>query len=183
MNRRRRQTSAPAVQSDPNNPLQVDDRASPTPERMRRAGPDFKRGAMGQITLGDNPLDRSLARGVITPGQYLAAYKYGHHWYHCGLAERLQSADLNGRFVMDPANYCVIPKSETQLFHRQRYREAVQAIGKIGSRVLDSVVCRDVALEQVGYALGWSSRPQAYAAAVERMRTALDALCKLWGVG
>jgi hypothetical protein len=171
------------VQSTHEDPVQIDNRASPTPERMRRAGRDFKRGATGEITLGDNPLDRSLARGVISKEQYLAAYKYRHHWYHCGLAERLESADLNWRLVKDPANYCGIPKSETQLFHRQRYREAVQAIGKIGARVLDSVVCHDVALEQMGYALGWSSRPQAYAAAVERMKTALDALCKLWGVG
>jgi hypothetical protein len=44
-------------------------------------------------------------------------------------------------------------------------------------------VCREVALEQVGYTLGWSSRAQAYAAAVERMKVALDELCKLWRVG
>ena len=69
------------------------------------------------------------------------------------------------------------------MFHRQRYREAVQAVGKIGSHVLDWTVCRDVALEQVGNTLGWTSRAQAYAAAVERMRTALDELCRLWGIG
>src|SRR5713101_7765963 len=74
-------------------------------------------------------------------------------------------------------------KTEVQLFHRQRYREATQAIGKIGSHVLDWAVCREIALEQVGYTLGWSSRAQAYAAAVERMKTALEAACKLWGIG
>jgi hypothetical protein len=58
----------------------------------------------------------------------------------------------------------------------------VQAIGKIGSHVLDWAVCRETALEQVGYSLGWSSRPQAYAAAVERAKIALDALCRLWGI-
>jgi hypothetical protein len=72
-------------------------------------------------------------------------------------------------------------KTESQLFHRQRYREAAQAVGKIGSHVLEWAVCREIALEQVGQTLGWSSRPQAYAAAVERMKTALDELCKLWG--
>ena len=75
-----------------------------------------------------------------------------------------------------------MPRSENQLFHRQRYREAVQAIGKIGSHVLDWVVCRDIEFAQVGYTLGWSSRAQAYAAAVERMKMALDELCKLWGI-
>ena len=59
----------------------------------------------------------------------------------------------------------------------------MQTIGKIGSQVLDSVVCRDVGLEQMGYALGWGTHAQAYAAAVESMKTALDALCTLWGIG
>jgi hypothetical protein len=31
--------------------------------------------------------------------------------------------------------------------------------------------------------LGWSSRAQAYAAAAERAKTALDELCKLWAIG
>ena len=66
---------------------------------------------------------------------------------------------------------------------RQRYREATQAAGKIGSYVLDWTMCREVSLEQVGYALGWSSRPQAYAAAGERLKSALDEVCKLWGIG
>ena len=62
-------------------------------------------------------------------------------------------------------------------------REAAAAIGKIGSHVLEWSVCREIALEQVGYTLGWGSRPQAYAAAAERMKNALDELCKLWGIG
>jgi hypothetical protein len=74
-------------------------------------------------------------------------------------------------------------ETEHQVFHRQRYREAVQAIGKIGSHVLDACVCRELALDRIGYSLGWSSRPQAYAAAAERMKLALDELCKLWGIG
>ena len=72
-------------------------------------------------------------------------------------------------------------KTEAQVFHRQRYREATQAVGKIGSHVLEWAVCREIPLDQVGYTLGWGTRPQAYAAAVERMKTALDALCELWG--
>jgi hypothetical protein len=55
-------------------------------------------------------------------------------------------------------------------------------VGKIGSHVLDWVVCRESRFDQVGYTLGWGSRPQAYAAAVERMKTALDELSKLWGL-
>jgi hypothetical protein len=74
-------------------------------------------------------------------------------------------------------------RTEQQVFHRQRYRQAVQAIGKLGAHVLDWTVCREVGLDRLGSTLGWSSRAQAYAAAVERLKMALDELCRLWGIG
>jgi hypothetical protein len=159
----------------------VERRALPTPERMRRAGEAFHRGDTGQITLGDNPLDRAFARGSITPAQYSTGQKFRHHWYHAGLSEPLRSLDLERVFATDLGTYSGMPKTESQVFHRQRYREAVQAAGKVGSHVLDWVICREIGFEQVGYALGWSSRPQAHAAAVERTKMALEELCKLWG--
>jgi uncharacterized protein DUF6456 len=161
----------------------IEHRALPTPERMRRAGEDYVRGDTGQITLGDNPLDRSFSRGSISQEQYSAAQKFRHHWYHAGLADRLVSLELDRVFAIDLGAYGGMAKTEGQVFHRQRYREAVQAIGKIGSHVLDQAVCREIAFEQIGYSLGWGSRAQAYAAAVERMKTALDQLCELWGIG
>ena len=157
--------------------------ALPTPERLRRAGRDFERGDTGQITMRDSPLERAFARNALTPEQYSAGQKYRHHWYHAGLADRLESIDLNRVFAIDLGAYSGMAKTESQLFHRQRYREAAQAVGKIGSHVLEWAVCREIALERVGQTLGWSSRPQAYAAAVERLKTALDELCKLWGIG
>jgi hypothetical protein len=161
----------------------VEHRALPTPERVRRAGRDFERGDTGQITMRDSPLERAFARNIITQEQYSAGQKYRHHWYHAGLADPLVSVDLSRIFANDLGSFSGMAKSEQQLFHRQRYREATQSAGKIGSHVLDWAVCREVVLEQVGYSLGWSSRAQAYAAAVERMKAALDELCKLWGVG
>jgi len=160
-----------------------DDRASPTPERMRRAGRDFERGDTGQITMRDSPFERAFARNVITQEQYSAGQKYRHHWYHAGLCDRIGSLDPNRIFAPDLALFSGMARTETQVFHRQRYREAAEAIGKIGSHVLEWTVCREVALDQVGYSLGWSGRAQAYAAALERVRAALDALCKLWGIG
>jgi hypothetical protein len=157
--------------------------AEPTVERIRRAGTDFERGDTGQITMRDSPLERALARNVITKEQYTAAQKYRHHWYHAGLADPLRSLDLDRIFGPDLGAYSGMARTEGQLFHRQRYREAVQAIGKIGAHVLEWAVCREVPLEQVGYTLGWSSRAQAYAAAAERTKTALDELCKLWAIG
>jgi hypothetical protein len=100
-----------------------------------------------------------------------------------GVAVEQGAVDLSRVLAIDLGAYAGMAKTENQVFHRQRYREAVQAAGKIGSHVLEWAVCREVALEQVGHALGWSSRPQAYAAALERMKAALDELCKLWGIG
>jgi hypothetical protein len=159
------------------------ERASPTPERLRRAGRDFERGDTGRITMRDSPLERSFARGVITQEQYSAAQKYRHHWYHAGLSGALASLALDRVFAADFGDFSTMARTEQQVFHRQRYREAVQAVGKIGSHVLDWTVCREAAFEQVGNTLGWHSRAQAYAAAVERMRTALDQLRALWGIG
>ena len=135
-------------------------------------------------TLAKSPcgIARWSALTRITHHQYSAGQKYRHHWYHAGLAGQLQSVDVNRIFAADRSNFSGMAKTEVQVFHRQRYREATQAVGKIGSHVLDWVVCRETPLEQVGYTLGWGSRPQAYAAAVERMKTALDELCRLWGL-
>ena len=164
-------------------PAPGEQRALPTPERMRRAGEDFERGDTGRITMRDSPLERAFARSVITQPQYSAGEKYRRHWYHAGLAGRLESIDLDRVLATDCPNSSGLLATEQQLFHRQRYREAADAVGKTGSQVLDWAVCREVGLEQVGYSLGWSSRAQAYAAAVERMKSALDALCRLWGIG
>jgi Domain of unknown function (DUF6456) len=160
----------------------VEECARPTAERFRRAGADFERGDTGQITIRDSPLERAHARKLINHQQYSVGQKYRHHWYHAGLADQLHSIDVNRIFAADRSNFSGMAKTEAQVFHRQRYREATQAVGKIGSHVLDWVVCRETPLDQVGYTLGWGSRPQAYAAAVERMKTALDELCKLWGL-
>jgi hypothetical protein len=164
-------------------PVRIERRALPTPERLRRAGKDVARGETGQITMRDAPLERAFARGALTAEQYSAGQKYRHHWYHAGLSGGLVSVDLNRVWAVDLGAYAGMAKTERQVFHRQRYREAVQALGKISSHVLEWAVCREFALEQIGQALGWTSRPQAYAAALERMKAALDELCRLWGIG
>jgi hypothetical protein len=69
------------------------------------------------------------------------------------------------------------------VFHRQRYREAVTAIGLKGSYVVEWAICREEPLERVGQGLGWINRTQAIPAATETLRTALDTLCILWGLG
>jgi hypothetical protein len=149
---------------------------------MRRAGAHVERGHSGQITMRDSPLERALARRFITPEQYAAAQKYRHHWYYGGLHDHLGSLDLTRIFSEQHGSGSGMARSESEAFHRERFRQAVQAVGKIGSHVLDSAVCREIPLEQVGYALGWSNRTYAYAAGAERMKIALDVLCNLWGI-
>jgi hypothetical protein len=161
----------------------ADERARATPERLRHAGRDFTRGHSGALTMHDSPLERALARRVITTAQHAAGQKYRHHWYRAGLCDPMGSFDLDRIFATDLGSFTGMAKTENQVFHRQRYREAVAAVGKIGSYVLEAAVCRETALEQVGYSLGWGSRAQAYAAAAERMKDALETLCALWGIG
>lgn len=183
MNRAKRRLKQASVTHTTAARLPLDQRGRPTPERVRRAGSDLVRGHSGQITMRDSPLERALARKVVTPEQYAAGQKYRHHWYHAGLCDPLGSIDLDRVFATHPGSFSGMARTENQVFHRQRYREAVAAVGKIGSHVLEWAVCREMRLEQVGYTLGWASRPQAYAAAAERMKDALDALRKLWGIG
>jgi hypothetical protein len=158
-------------------------KARPTPERLKKSEGAFDRGDSGQITMRDSPLERALSRKLISREQYAAGQKYRHHWYHAGLCDPLASVDLDHVFGCNSSNSTSgMAKSENQFFHRERYREAVQAIGKIGSHVLDSAICREINLQSIGQALGWSNERQAYAAAMERLKQALDTLSKLWGI-
>lgn len=153
----------------------------PTPERLEIAGLAYERGDTGTYTLRDAPAERLLARGAITRAQYDAAMKYRLHWYHGGLSV-LQSPDPNRIFATDSTNFANMAKSEAQAFHRQQYRAAQELIGLISGSVLDGVVCEELSLEQVGYKLGWGSKPQAIAAATERVKQALTTLTNLWGM-
>ena len=174
--RRARTTLARARRRD-------DDASRPTVERLRQSGDDFERGHTGQLTMRDSPLERALRRQVITPQQHSAGIKYRHHWYHAGLAGNVGAIDLDRVFARDVGNYSGMAKTEAQVFHRQRYREAVTAIGLKGSYVVEWAICREEPLERVGQGLGWNNRTQAIAAATETLRTSLDTLCLLWGVG
>jgi len=69
--------------------LPLGQRGRPTAERIRRAAGHYTRGDTGQITMRDSPLERALARRVVTPEQYAAGQKYRHHWYHAGLCDPL----------------------------------------------------------------------------------------------
>jgi hypothetical protein len=180
----RRPLSRPRVVEPP---AAADTRGA-TPERIRHAQGFIERGNLGKgrtgiVTMRDAPIERALARKIVSEAQYTAAVKYRHHWYRAGLASPFSTVELNRIFAADLTSFSGMAKTEAQVFHRQRYREAVQHIGIIGAAVVEQVVCQEISLEQAGYKLGWGSKPQAIAAATERMKAALDRLVELWGVG
>lgn len=182
---KRKFKAKPQIEVEPIDPLT--DCRGITPERERQSqghsewGED-ERGNKTLRTMRDSPIDRALAKRIINEKQYAVAIKYRHHWYRAGLAPSVASLDLEGVHGADPAGFSGMARSDIQYYHRQRFREAVNHIGPIGALVVNQVVCAELPIEDAGYKLGWGSRPQAYAAAVERMKGALDDLVKLWGV-
>ncbi|WP_315838305.1 hypothetical protein [Bradyrhizobium prioriisuperbiae] len=159
----------------------------PTPERLAFAeghveiGDDEQGGRV--YTIRDAPLERLSARGGIDPKEYSALMKFKQHWYHAGLLPMVGSVDLNRVFAPDPGAYSGMAKNERQVFHRQRYREAVQHIGLRASLVVERVVCNEQTLEMAGLALNWRTPAQARAAATELLRDAGYRLAQLWGIG
>lgn len=160
---------------------------APTPERLRHAGGAVEVGDDGQgtrvYTFRDAPVERMHARGALEPKEYAALMKFKAHWTHAGLTPSIGSIDLARVFAADPLGYSGMAKTERQVFHRQRYREAVQHIGLRAALVVERVVCAEQTLEMAGLALNWKTPAQARAAATELLRDAGERLAKLWGIG
>lgn len=134
-------------------------------------------------TMTDSPLERLKAQEKITKAEYDGLVKFRIHWYHGGLQPSLGSADLNRVFASDPSNVSGMAKTEQQVFHRQKYREASDMIGHRARIVIDNVILYEHPIEFGGYALGWTNRPQASAAAIEVLRDAGYRLARFWGIG
>ncbi len=167
--------------------IRTDEGGAPTPERLAKAEGHVEIGNDEQgarvYTLRDSPLERLSARGGIDPREYSALMKFKQHWHHAGLLPTVGSIDLNRVFASDPGSYSGMAKTERQVFHRQRYREAVQHIGLRASLVVERVVCNEQTLEMAGLALNWRTPAQARAAATELLRDAAYRLAQLWGIG
>ncbi|MDR3468824.1 MAG: hypothetical protein P4M07_23080 [Xanthobacteraceae bacterium] len=163
------------------------DRGAPTQERLRHAEGAVEIGDDGQgarvYTLRDAPIERMQSRGALEPKEYSALMKFKAHWVQAGLSPSIGSIDLARVFASDPGNYSGMAKTERQVFHRQRYREAVQHIGLRAALVVERVVCAEQTLEMAGFALNWKTPAQARAAATELLRDAGERLAALWGIG
>jgi hypothetical protein len=160
---------------------------APTQERLAKAEGHVEIGDDAQgtrvYTLRDAPLERLNARGGIEAREYAALMKFKQHWHHAGLQPSFGNIDLNRVFSSDPGSHSGMAATERQVFHRQRYREAVQHIGLRASLVVERVVCAEQTLEMAGFALNWRTPAQARAAATELLRDAGDRLARLWGIG
>jgi hypothetical protein len=160
---------------------------SPTPERLRMAGNDFALGGEDRgiktYTMRDSPLDRAHKKGIISGAEHSALQKYRHHWYHAGQAPTIGSLDLDRIFSGGEGGPAGMPKSEGQVFHRQRWREAQACLGMRSSAVVDRFVCQEENLELCGQAIGWANKPQAIAGAAELVKDAGYRLARLWGIG
>lgn len=170
-------------------PRLVDERGV-TKQRMRHAGSDHEVGDTGQVTMRGDPLERALrkklrdtGRPLINADEYNAGIKYRLHWYHSGIAPMIGSVDLGGVSARNVFAYGPMPKSEQQLFHRQRYREACQHVGMRTEIILTNVICREKHLEEIGrVALGMNTRERAELAASALFVNGLDMLVELWGM-
>jgi hypothetical protein len=159
---------------------------APTAERLAKADGHVDIGDDGQghriYTLRDSPLERLASRGAVAPKEYSALMKFKQHWTHAGLQPSIGSIDLTRVFASDPAGGSGMAKTERQVFHRQRYREAVQLIGLRAALVVERVVCAEHSVEAAGFALNWRTPAQARAAATELLRDAGERLARLWGI-
>lgn len=179
--------SLPAWALDPPIDPRIVDERGITPEREAHSdgASEWGRGDRDRETIRtmrDAPLERMHLRGVIGQKQYDALIKYRNHWYRGGLSSPLQSIDLNRVFASDMANFSGMAKSEAQAFHRQQYRAAVLHLGVQVAAIVEHVVCHEQNLESLGVKLGWPAKPQAIAAATERLKVSADDLCKFWGI-
>lgn len=159
----------------------------PTVERLLKSEGhntigDDKQGGK-KYTMRDTPLDRAYAKKIITGAEHSALTKYRHHWWHAGQAPDLHSLDLNRIYAGGDSGPAGMPKSEGQVFHRQRWREAQTALGMRSAAIVDRFVCREENLEDCGFTMGYSSPYRARQAAVVIVCDAAYRLSRLWGIG
>lgn len=164
----------------------TDDYRGVTIERIRQSGGHFAVGDDKQggktWTMMDSPLERMATQGRLSKTEYDGLVKYRIHWFRAGLQPTLGSVDPNRIFASDPSSFSGMAKSEAQVFHRQKWREACELLGHRAGIVVDNVVCAEQSALSAGMCIGWKNRPQAEAAAIEILRDAGYRLAKHWGL-
>jgi len=189
MSKNIRRTGVPASKKGVPNPEYptIDIHGCPTAERLSKSAGDFSLGGEDRgiktYIMRDSPLDRAHKKGIISGAEHSALQKYRHHWFYAGQAPTISSLDLDRIFSGGLGGPAGMPKSEGQVFHRQRWREAQACLGLRSSAVVDRFVCQEQNLELCGQLIGWANKPQAIAGAAELVKDAGYRLAKLWGIG
>lgn len=150
-------------------PRLVDERG-PTKERMNKLRP--------------SPINLALEAGKLNQDHGLAAEKYYKHWHHSGMVASLPSIDLDR--VFGGEGFQLMPKTENQAFHRDRYRKAKlvieQQCGEVCRWALEQVVCHERGFTEVGSVFGHKNRTRAAQIAFEMILPPLNVLIREWGI-
>lgn len=152
-------------------PRLADDRG-PTKERLRHVRP--------------SPINLALECDPpkLTRAQGLAAEKFYKHWHAGGMIERIPSIDLDR--VFGGEGFSVMPRSDNEAFHRNRYRKAREMIleknGMLAFWVLEQVVCHERPFTEVGAIFGHKNRTRAAQVAFDLLLPPLNLLCDEWGL-
>jgi hypothetical protein len=138
-------------------------------ERLYRAGAFRGRS-------GDAETDKRIAYLRNEAGQQLYA-----HWYH-GRLFPLGSRDYRKPYSGGSDNFAIMPQTERQVFHRNRWREADACLGSDRTaRVTRAIVLDEKEPVAVGRIItGRNDAAQARAIAIEMLIDGLDRLRVLW---
>lgn len=150
----------------------------PTPERLKLAGDaveDFvtDTGRHTVRMMDDSVLDYLNNRGCITGDQYHAGSQFYADWYYSGLAN---SGVIDpGRVVVDGGPGA--QASDKKLDAMTRWKDAVQAVGRVHSAVLVAVVLLGERLDHYGRRrFKQTNRERQRLTAITALQLALEAL-------
>lgn len=147
------------------------DERGPTKERLGKLRP--------------SPINMALEAEKITREQALAAEKFYKHWHSGGMVGHMPSVELDRVFGGD--GFGLMPRSENEAFHRDRYRKAraliEKELGAISLWVTEQVVCHEKPFTEVGAIFGHKNRTRAAQVSFNMLVPTLNLLCGEWGIG
>lgn len=184
MSRKRRQPSLPTTFLEQDGPtsqqwakgqyvdvLQVDPEGKEKPK------------ATGAVrNVAGTPLDRYLARKMISARQFDAGDRFREDWHFAGLTARVVQSyapKVNSSGRAD-AGYAM-PAAERQLYARQRVRGAQKQLGRL-AKPLIAVAIEELNAEDLGKTAGYKQPGQARACGMTMLRLGLDMLADHYGL-
>ena len=161
------------------------DKSHATIERLNKSDGHYSIGtdaARSVITMRDSSFERLQEK--LSTRQYHAGVKFRHHWYHAGMAGRLQSLDLDRVFSRDTGPNSSLPEAA---FHHKQWRGAVNCLDRISRDITQAVtwlVCEEKTLTMVGSNLIGRNRPERSQRrdAFKSLVMGLDGLVVFWSL-